>query len=334
MQSTPPATASIEDAFRPAFEEIQRRNAAAAGVAKSGETQFFAASVDALDLPFVLPGQTWALVSLGTAVLAPRPVDQLRPALRVYGAFETHEECVEHADVVRGLDPTCSLVAVRMREWMLMPQTEAARDDAAEGARRLQKRLQAHRVRQMEEGQEFDRLVAERLQGPTNAVERDEDEERATEEAESLVYTKPRRLRAGGEVRGQMAVALSVVPDAVCGECLFQVLGCFASYADADNWTRNVATRHVTDDDVFVAPTCEWLYPNGEAKPTATHYRVDELQRIMDAARQNPKKVREYKEWKAEQDRLADRQKAEAEGNADQNAADDGAVEEDLAECD
>jgi hypothetical protein len=34
-----------------------------------------------------------------------------------------------------------------------------------------------------------------------------------------------------------------------------------------------------------------------------TTYRNDELQRIMDAAEKNPKAVRDYKTWKAEQER-------------------------------
>ena len=66
---------------------------------------------------------------------------------------------------------------------------------------------------------------------------------------------------------------------------------------------RDVATRHVTDDDVVVARTCEWLYPNGDVKTaTKTHYRHDELQRIMDTAARNPQVVRDYKAWKAERD--------------------------------
>ena len=65
------------------------------------------------------------------AVLAPRPVEQTRPFLRVYGAFDTAEEAREHAAVIAGLDPSCSLLVVKMREWSLMPQTEDARDDPA-----------------------------------------------------------------------------------------------------------------------------------------------------------------------------------------------------------
>lgn len=306
--AAPPSTASIEDAFKPAFEEISRRSGVAEtmrheGKTVSKETTFFTRSDKPLNLPFRLPGQTVVLVSFGTAVLAPRPVDSLHPALRVYGAFETREEAVEHSQIVRDLDPKCSLIVIPIGEWALMPQTEHARDDPEEARRRLQLRLQAHRVRQDEEGEAFDRAVNERLERPA-AKTTDPDDDEEQEEAEALVYPAPKRLRAGAEVRGQASVALCVVPDDTRGECLVKVMGCFENTADADNWAQNVATRHVTDDDVYVAPTCEWLYPNGETKAASTRYRIDELQRIMDAADRNPQAVQDYKEWKREQDRL------------------------------
>lgn len=290
---------SVEAAFRPAFEEIARRSSATKGVTR--ETTYFARDAqDTAAQPFRQPGQVWALVSFGTAVLAPRPAEPTRPALRVYGAFATKGEATEHAEVVRDVDATCSLVAVRTHEWVLMPATEATRDDPDESTRRTEARLQAHRTRQAEDGAEFDRVVHERLARPDAAPA---DEPSEYDDAEEEVYGPPKRLRAGAEVRGQAAVALCVVPDGTTGECLVKVLGCFESVAEADAWSRNVATRHITDDDVYVAPTCEWLYPNGIAKTGATHYRVDELQRIMDAAARNPQAVRDYKAWKLEQDR-------------------------------
>ena len=59
------------------------------------------------------------------------------------------------------------------------------------------------------------------------------------------------------------------------------------------------------DNDVIVASCCEWLYPNGENKGTHK-YRVDELQRIMDAAEANPTAVKNYKDWKRDQEKFRD----------------------------
>ena len=66
-----------------------------------------------------------------------------------------------------------------------------------------------------------------------------------------------------------------------------------------------MATRQITQDDVFIAPTCDWFYPNGISKPSKDHYRIPELQRIMDAAERNPKQVQEFKEWQRQQDEVA-----------------------------
>ena len=296
-----PATESksIEQAFQPAFEEIaRRREATTAGT----ETLHFAATDDEC-LPFHVPGQRVALVSLGTAVLAPVPKDHSRPALRVYGCFEDKDKAREHAALVQQLDPACSLVAVSTHEWLLMPITDDARDDAdvqrptrraqaagaSGGAARGGRGLPPRRARGRGAAHGGHRAA----QGPEDAE---------MDEAEALVYKPPKRLRAGAEVRGQAAVALCVVPDEF-GECLVKILGCFETASEADVWVRNVASRHVTEDDVLVAPTCEWLYPNGKTTGNE-HYRSGELQRIMDASRRNVRAVKDYKEWKREQDAL------------------------------
>lgn len=299
---------SVEDVFRPAFEEISRRQNVTGSTTDFSETTYFSRDGDGANLPYVLHGQNFALVTMGTNVLAPRPLDSLRPALRVYGAFDTKEEAREHAEVVSSLDKTCSLAVIPMRSWFILPQNEECRDNPEERMRRTEKRLQWWRVKQMEEGEQFKRRVSERLQPdePSSMMDTDtatavQESEDGTTEAEQIVYRAPRRLRTGGEVRGQGYVALSVIPDDVIGECLVNLHGFFESAGEADRWSRNVASRHVTDDDIFTAQACEWLYPNGETKST-THYRNDELQRIMDAAERNPQAVQDYKDWKAQQD--------------------------------
>lgn len=305
---------SAEDAFRPAFEEINRR----ASLVRDGEgcavdeTTHFTRDSEPHNLPYKLVGQNFALVTMGTCVLAPRPLDQLRPALRVYGAFASRDEAKEHATIVSALDNTCSMVVVPLREWFILPQTEACRDDLEARKRRIERRLQQWRVCQMEEGDKFKRRMDEHLQpeemsavGDSETARRREEEEDGTTEAEGLLYRPPRRLRSGGEVRGQSYVGLSVIPDDVVGECLVMLHGFHETSQDTDRWCRNVASRAVTDDDIYVASTCEWLYPNGETTDTTHHYRHPELQRIMDASDRNVQGVQDYNAWKAEQDRLA-----------------------------
>ena len=309
MKDTASAS-SVEAVFKPAFDEIARRQDVAQSRAWD-ETTYFAppANASTVNLPLRVPDQAYALVSMGTAVLAPRPVDATRPALRVYGAFGTREEAREHAEVVRSVDAECSLMVVPAHEWVLMPQNEACLNPET-NRRRLEGLLEAHRARQAEDGHAFEHRVAVRDGGPVRTTERETnaDDEEETREAEALVYKPPRRLRVGGEVRGQNYVALCAIPNAITGECLVKVLACFDTDADADAWARDVGSRHITDDDIHVGRTCEWVFPNGRAESVSgPKYRIDELQRIMDAAERNPRAVQDYKTWKEEQDRRAEK---------------------------
>lgn len=296
-----PKTNSIESAFRPAFEEISRRSNVAQSFAET-DTSYFPRSTDPVNTPFRIPNQQAVLVSMGTSVLAPRPEDASRPALRVYGAFPTREDAKDHAQIINSLDDSCSLVIVKQGEWILFPQNEHVRDDLEANKKRCQQKLQAHRVKQAEDGEAFDRCVKEHIERPPPKSTNDEPEDKEEqEEAEGLVYKPPKRIRAGAEVRGQSIVALCVIPDEF-GECLFKILGCFENSTEADKWIQNVGSRKITDDDIYVTSTCEWIYPNGTAKEGSNHYRIDELQRIMDAAARNPEMVQSYKDWKKDQD--------------------------------
>ena len=319
MQPDSASASSVEAVFKPAFDEISRRQ----DVAKSrvwDETTYFAPSSTSINLPFVIADQEFALISMGTSVLAPRPVDQTRPALRVYGAFATRDEAREHADVIRSIDNVCSLLVVPLREWVLMPQNEACLQPDV-NQRRRETLLQEHRVRQMEDGDAFQRRIDIRDGGEVVTTQtQDAEEDVETKEAEDLVYKPPRKLRVGGEVRGQNYVAMCSIPNATTGECIVKILACFDTNQDADTWSQNVASRYVTDDDILVGRTCEWVFPNGSAESvTGTKYRIDELQRIMDAAERNPKAVQDYKTWKAEQDRRAEKN-ALKEKNGDGDA--------------
>lgn len=303
--ATLPTTNSVESTFRPAFEEISRRAEAAKTLSADVSPvapAYFARSAEAYNAPFEIPGQSFMLVSMGTAVLGPRPVDVTRPALRVYGGFPTREDAREHSELIATLDDGCSLIVVRQGEWIVMPQNERIRDDAEANKQRCQKKLQCFRAKQADDVDSFRKCVAEQVERPLpssmNTEPEDKDEQ---EEAEQLVYKPPKRIRSGAEVRGQTILAMCVIPDEF-GECLFKLLGCFESTVEADRWIQNIGSRRITDDDIFVASTCEWIYPNGDPKEGTNHYRIKELQLIMDAAEKNPQLVQSYKEWKEAQD--------------------------------
>lgn len=291
----PPAFGSVTDMYAQAYKEIERRVEAAKVEGRIDcADSYFPMSDEPCGVPYAVPGQDWALVTFGTAVLAPRPVDPTRPAMRVYGAFATREEAREHAATVQAVDDSCSIIAVRMREWILMPQTEAARDDPQEATRIRDAHLAARQKSIEANRADFHDMVEAKSFREARPVECPDPE---LEEAEALVYKPPRKMRSGAEVRGQSVVVMCVQRDSAGGECLVNVLGCFESTSDAECWVRDVASRTVTSEDILTAPTCEWLFPNGAVRATSTKYRVGELQRIMDASARNASNVVSYKEW-------------------------------------
>tara|TARA_B110001450_G_scaffold172540_1_gene160939 strand:+ start:3375 stop:4406 length:1032 start_codon:yes stop_codon:yes gene_type:complete len=318
MQPDNASASSVEAIFKPAFDEISRRQ----DVAKSrvwDETTYFAPSVASINIPFAPPDQQFALISMGTSVLAPRPVDPTRPSLRVYGAFATREEACEHSEIIKSMDASCSLMVVQLREWVLMPQDTTCLQ-SYENSKRCEILLQNYRVKQADDGDAFQKRIDIRDGGPVTTTQVEDAEDDAdTKEAEDLVYKPPRKLRVGGEVRGQNYVAMCTVPNDITGECLVKILACFDTNQDADAWAQNVASRHVTDDDIHIGRTCEWVFPNGDPQSVSgPKYRIDELQRIMDTAERNPKAVQDYKTWKMEQDHRAEKN-ALKEGNGDGN---------------
>lgn len=286
---------SIEDIYKPACEEIVRRKAAAELIGDPKPPP---------ETEGIAPDGSVALVSIGSDVLAPRPVDKLFPALRIYGIFEEREDAKEHAEIVRALDDTCSLVVVQCHEWMMIPQTVESRDDVEENVRRRDAKL-ARRARQRQEDDDkFEQCRRDNVaRGEVRSAQAEWDEEQEeTEAAVREVYKRPKRLRAGGEVRGQAAAVVIVVPDHEDGECLFKVVKSFESVAEANEWSETEGRSLFPTEDLLVTPTCEWCYPNStRVKSEKTHYREREQQLIMNAAEENPKKVKRYKEWLKEQ---------------------------------
>ena len=328
--TTLPSTSDVESAFRPAFEEIARRKQACESIR---ETSHFSRGSEVLQTPFDIPDPEYVLMTMGTAVLAPRPVEPDRPLARIYGAFGSREEAVDHADVVRERDEKCSLVIVQRGKWVLFPRSEAVRDDPEEAQRIVDAKLARRSNDLTQERDEFSKDVTERREREEVRAAPPEDpkEVREREDAEIAVYGKPKRLKAGAEVRGQASAAVCILPDPE-GEVMLNVLGCFESSDEADAWIRDVGSRAIHEDDILVVPTCEWFFPNASGDASkAPRYRIGELQRIMDAALKNPQNVRDYKVWKAEQDRIRDEERAAAAIEAAAEAADAEAADAEAA---
>jgi hypothetical protein len=291
---------TVEETYGQAFKEIKRRSDAKNAL-ESG-AKHFKRTENPTRMPFQIPNQDHVLVTFGTPVFAPRPLNAEAVSLRVYGCFATREDAREHASIIQSLDNRCSLLVIPRNEWILMPQTERVRDDPEEVARRTEEKLNRYHSKLEEEEEQFQQRLEDSrkpedmgLSRPVDPPREDLDEQEEMDEAESLVYKGPQRLRTGGEVRGQTAVALCIIPDEF-GECLINVLGAFETTDEANNWVQNVGSRHVADVDIYVAPACEWVFPNAKIECDNKNFREPELQRIMDAVDRDKVSVQEFEE--------------------------------------
>jgi hypothetical protein len=256
------------------------------------------------DVGFHIHGQNYALVTMGTAVHPPRPVDADNPFLRVYGAFHTKQDAVEHAQSVMRLDPDSMICIAKCREWLLLPNQERTPEEC--DARR-DELLAVHAEARQAEQERFEERVRNKQCCEVKDVELDppppDPEE---EEAEGEVYTKLKKLPTGGDVRNQRFVALSILPEA-SGECMVQVLGCFDTADEATKWVRGVATKEISDFDIVVHDTCEWMRPNSirwqQSTSRKSYYRNGEMQRMADYQLEQRRSVKTFKEWESESNR-------------------------------
>ncbi len=97
----------MKSAFVEHHKEIKRRGARAAD---GGSAKFFAHTEDDDGTDeFELPEQTCFLYSLSNTGFGPI-CEQDNPGIRIYGAFGSADEAVEHVQIVRQYDASCSMM--------------------------------------------------------------------------------------------------------------------------------------------------------------------------------------------------------------------------------
>ena len=230
-------------------------------------------------------------------------VDQTRPAQRVRRAFGDREQAREHAAPhVRATRPDVLARGVACREWILLPQNEECRDDRAQrgSARRARSRRTA-------------RARRTRSSDASPPARRDARRRRAAARARP----SPRR-GAGGGGGGRARGLPSAAPTARGREVRGQnrrhvrhpqrrdgrVPGAHPPDVRHAGRRRRVGRgrrdARRARDDVLTRAHVRGLSPTARcAALWRTDDRIDELQRIMDAADRNPTAVRGVPAWKA-----------------------------------
>lgn len=328
-------SSDVAKSFEEHHSEIKRRANAKESSKKQG--RFERVVTDAVDYPFKLEDQAYVLFSVSHVGMSPFAENASEPALRIYGAFATQEDCLSHARVVQKEDPSCNIQMAPTHTWTAMASSPERIADAASIARHIQAVLDSHTNSRGEATRDFEQNVERRTAATCDSKVRDAKEKRRKEAAEAeAANIRPRpgqplskagQLPRAAEIRDQAFVVLSFLRDTqqTIPEPCFCVYACLATEADANAYVRNTAADHVENFDIDVCNMYEWLHPqNVDATKLRTEvFRQEELNNIIRNHKSQPAQVEAFKKW---------RDAPGEEGPSTEESVVDGAPQESLVD--
>tara|TARA_A100001015_G_C14961195_1_gene700980 strand:+ start:204 stop:1136 length:933 start_codon:yes stop_codon:yes gene_type:complete len=280
---------TIKEAFEPHYKEIQRRR-----TAPTDEQKYFEKVENGTEIPFKMDSQKVVLYSISSKEIPPCSTNELSPGLRVYGCFASNEDALEHASDLSRLAPTCSLFLHSTHDWIVIGKTIENMGNQEFINKTLEKNLGDYAKERYQNNKEFE-----------SAVTFEEDVERTVKNEKDeipILYNKKSKshnLKNGGEVRNQKYAIISFIPDTVNGTPIFTVYGCMETKEECEMWIKNTLSREITDFDLHVVSTCEWLFLNKMTNDnTQIFYRTPELNNIMNKQKSSKREVQDFEDTK------------------------------------
>ncbi len=278
---------TIEEAFKPAYEEIARRRNS-----DHSEQVYFEKSDKTTNIKDSIPDQKYFLFSLSSEKVPPISTASNNPAIRIYGCFQTEEDAREHAQEIVKLDSSCSLFINKTQQWVVAASSIDRMGDYNLQANIVTDRLKEYLKERVQDNKEFEDTVKGECEERTVKPEFEQPPVTVNEKSRS------HKIKNGSEVHGQKYAVIVFIPDTKTGEPIFLVYGCLETKEEADTWIRNVVSRKVTEYDIHVVSTCQWLFLNrmqGDGAQTQK-YRTPELEKIMEKQKNQPQEIKEYEE--------------------------------------
>jgi hypothetical protein len=283
-------TEGVKSTFSEHHAEIKRR----ATVNESGgfdQSVFDRVDGDAVDDPFCNSEQTFVVFSLSQREFAPIPRDLSNPGVCLYGAFETYEEAVEEAQIVRTEHPSYSVFIDKTHTWIGAYATVARMTDVAYVESKRNMLLDAVKTERETAQAEFEANVSEHRAGKTSQPIDDEPVEIAGAD-------KPDKISRACRVEQQSLAVVSFVQDTTeDAEFLMRVYAFYNDDAEANRYVCNVCGDRVTDVDIDVIKTSIWAFPqtmHGRHVRKEV-YRSTELNNVMRAHKKAPQDVERFK---------------------------------------
>jgi len=277
----------IKEVFKPCYDEIERRK-----TSDNSEQKYFEKTSGSDNSPFKLQDQVFFLFSISSEKIPPCSTTSTNPAIRIYGCFATENDAKEHAQEVMAIDPKCSLFIDETHKWIVTASSISRMQDEKLIGDIITDRLKEYLSIRMHDNKEFDSAIQG---GEVERTTRPEYEEKPIVTNEKA---RSHKLKSGSDVRGQKYAIIVFLPDESTGEPVFVVYGCMETREEADAWVRNIVGRNVTEYDLHIVSTCEWLFLNRmQGNGAQSHkYRTPELEKIMEKQRNAPEEIKEYEE--------------------------------------
>lgn len=303
-------TSSVQKAFQPRFEEIQRRREGVERCQVESKPCFSTTSESAPTL-FELPDQNIVVYSLSHRAVRPYSLSG-HGSVRIIGIFPDIDEAMAHGKRVHDLDPGSSIFACRAREWIGALSTQERQQDPAVHDEVIAEMVSGNVRDRVSDEHDFLKSVQRNRDGDIEPSPPETDDMDMTDEIvgeDDNIVNNPvpdggvkavRTLPAVVKVDGQRFAIVSFLYDEAKEdrEFLFKVYGCFDDVKEADAWVRNVASKRVADVHIDIVSTCSWVCPARMAMSKAGKeiFRHEELDNIMKFHAAEPARVVEYKE--------------------------------------
>ena len=285
---------SVKQVFEPYHNEIKRRS----DVMNSEYNSKFFEKVDdeGEELSFKQDDQLYILFSLSHKQFAPVPEKSNSPGLRLYGAFPDMESLQEHIKIIQQFDPNCSLLVNKTHEWIVGAASPDRLVDAKYVSSKKIAVLKTYEDNMQKNKREFEENVTNKNAG--RSTKEPEEESKVLSDLDSKKKVG-RKISGNVQMTDQKLVAITVIPDhSQDCEFIFKIYGFFTTEEQANRWVRNVGGVQVTEFDIDIVSTCEWIYPQSMTTMNVKKefYRSAELDKIMKNYKSKPDDVRRLEE--------------------------------------
>ena len=243
------------------------------------------------NLPFKDSKHSHFLFSISHSGVPPIANDPTNPAIRIYGTFASADTAVKHGKKIMAVDPTCHLGIGECHKWTLAccnlknladPEYIQTKTERLLKRSTIENSVREARFKQHQDELRKATVITDEV--PLNQKTIDEIEEEPNAPVTEEIVNDLPTLTSECMPVNQSVFCVSVIndePSEDVPEFLFYVYRTCRDETEADGYVRAVASREVSDHNIYVVDCCEWVFPMTDMKFAPKTYRDKRLNDIM-----------------------------------------------------